>query len=668
MKRAWQNLYLFGFKPLRGVPPEVRAWVAHAARGGRTRRRVWWALTSIAALLLLAVQVAASSAIEHLLLWDEWPQDFGSVLEDVLDSGYLGAYAIGWVIAAAATVVELVILRLLWLRQGAKRVLARRERCFECGQGLSGVPIMGADAVRCPECGAFIPAVAAWGEVIRTAPDRATFSPAENLVRVFWTRRRLVLAGKVCAALVLLGALAYGAWWGVREVGIRRQAAIARKERPNLDELNERILTRKPALQPDQVYVGDAVRNVLARYDTLVQQFKDKELASIAGAQSMHIDADWACREPHGDESQEERLRDYYSTKLMDYLQTTGLYKDVDDLTQTAKWLDKLVVPVDEPQGPTSELSDLRRVARISTARMRIARVASDADEFRRAGLSICAIIETAATGPHTIDWLVADSHEKSLLRELRAVLLSSPSPEMLQAVDQIAANLPPVDPIAAFENAHVILLDSVCWFFSEPSRVRKGARSEELRDTMGVGMIESNDDDEPVTRRLGTYTESREEIDVLFRQFLACARVEPSARRQQGLPLSEESELLIPHANAWLFPRWLQQVDQQVLHRRAVRTMISLERYRITHGHYPDRLDELPREALGQNVLDPFSGRPFGYRLTDPQSDRIGRGYILWSVGADGEDNGGKASRNWDVGLRPAGAGQDVIMNDSHW
>lgn len=69
----------------------------------------------------------------------------------------------------------------------------------------------------------------------------------------------------------------------------------------------------------------------------------------------------------------------------------------------------------------------------------------------------------------------------------------------------------------------------------------------------------------------------------------------------------------------------------------RAGRILLALYRWKDQTGGWPDDLaaieDRIPRDAQ----LDPLSGRPFVYRAT-------GRNFLLYSVGADGMDEGGQA------------------------
>jgi hypothetical protein len=85
----------------------------------------------------------------------------------------------------------------------------------------------------------------------------------------------------------------------------------------------------------------------------------------------------------------------------------------------------------------------------------------------------------------------------------------------------------------------------------------------------------------------------------------------------------------------------------------------LAAERYRRRHGHWPEQLSDLVPEFLPAVPLDPFDGNPVRLRRTDD-------GLVLYSLGADRQDDGGNINRNsnapagtdlglrlWDVGKR---------------
>lgn len=69
----------------------------------------------------------------------------------------------------------------------------------------------------------------------------------------------------------------------------------------------------------------------------------------------------------------------------------------------------------------------------------------------------------------------------------------------------------------------------------------------------------------------------------------------------------------------------------------RAARTAIHLALFRNNGGEYPQSLDEL-QGLTAEQLQDPFSGQGLIYRRQD-------QSYVLYSVGNDGQDNGGTCS-----------------------
>jgi hypothetical protein len=67
----------------------------------------------------------------------------------------------------------------------------------------------------------------------------------------------------------------------------------------------------------------------------------------------------------------------------------------------------------------------------------------------------------------------------------------------------------------------------------------------------------------------------------------------------------------------------------------RDAQTAIAVERYRLANGKLPDRLGELSPTFLPAVPADPFDGKPLRYKP-------LAKGYVVYSVGEDREDNGG--------------------------
>jgi len=82
---------------------------------------------------------------------------------------------------------------------------------------------------------------------------------------------------------------------------------------------------------------------------------------------------------------------------------------------------------------------------------------------------------------------------------------------------------------------------------------------------------------------------------------------------------------------------------------RRATQLAYAAHIFRARTGHWPKSLDELPAEVGETMRTDPFTGRPFGYRVSED-------GPTIYSFSENGIGDGGVHSPRWD----------DRIENDS--
>jgi hypothetical protein len=71
-------------------------------------------------------------------------------------------------------------------------------------------------------------------------------------------------------------------------------------------------------------------------------------------------------------------------------------------------------------------------------------------------------------------------------------------------------------------------------------------------------------------------------------------------------------------------------------------RLAAALAVYRAEHGAYPEKLDELAPGVLGELPVDLYNAKPFVYKRTDD-------GYLLYSAGENGTDDGG-SHEQWEI------------------
>lgn len=88
------------------------------------------------------------------------------------------------------------------------------------------------------------------------------------------------------------------------------------------------------------------------------------------------------------------------------------------------------------------------------------------------------------------------------------------------------------------------------------------------------------------------------------------------------------------------LFPAYSQVRQSMVraqLFSDSVQAALAVMRYQRQHGRWPESLDELVGNFLEGVPTDPFDGQPLRYRLRE-------EGFVIYSVGVDGVDDGGQA------------------------
>lgn len=100
--------------------------------------------------------------------------------------------------------------------------------------------------------------------------------------------------------------------------------------------------------------------------------------------------------------------------------------------------------------------------------------------------------------------------------------------------------------------------------------------------------------------------------------------------------------------------------LDQAASERAALTTMAALEVYRAQSGTLPESLEALVPSILQVLPLDPFSGEPLRFTRTEQAP-----GYVLYSVGLDGVDDGGTAAPQRFDAFHPRGKGTDFRWTD---
>jgi hypothetical protein len=139
-----------------------------------------------------------------------------------------------------------------------------------------------------------------------------------------------------------------------------------------------------------------------------------------------------------------------------------------------------------------------------------------------------------------------------------------------------------------------------------------------------------------------------------LFRLQTKCveaAKAPPEQQLSRVQQLKTEASKLDPVSGLW-FSSFEKVVKASVRNQAWLRCAyvgLAVERYRQAHHRWPDSLAALAPEFLHDLPSDPYNGSPLKYR-------RLDDGVVIYSVGPDGQDDGGKLDRQ-----NPTASGTDI-------
>lgn len=147
---------------------------------------------------------------------------------------------------------------------------------------------------------------------------------------------------------------------------------------------------------------------------------------------------------------------------------------------------------------------------------------------------------------------------------------------------------------------------------------------------------------------------------DLPRRQRIAAAPTALDAFGDRLGPMYLPASMLIPSLQ-----KTFQAHDQWAATIAGTRLMLAVELHAARTGALPADLSELVPSPLSELPEDPFHPEGFIYRRIDPAQDPAGRGYLLYSTGPDGVDDGGKAHPKGPAqALANKEAGFDFVIN----
>jgi len=107
--------------------------------------------------------------------------------------------------------------------------------------------------------------------------------------------------------------------------------------------------------------------------------------------------------------------------------------------------------------------------------------------------------------------------------------------------------------------------------------------------------------------------------------------------KRQKDIPwLFKLSGFLFPNLETAMFKEARLEADLNV-----ARIGIGCKIYKNYKGRFPEKISDLVPDILPEEPLDPFTGKPYIYRLEDD-------GFIVYSVGSNQKDDNGRGT--WEI------------------
>ncbi len=104
--------------------------------------------------------------------------------------------------------------------------------------------------------------------------------------------------------------------------------------------------------------------------------------------------------------------------------------------------------------------------------------------------------------------------------------------------------------------------------------------------------------------------------------------------KKQEDIPwLYKWSDFLVPYLETVMFKEARLEADLN-----AARIGIGCKIYQNREGRFPEKISDLVPDILPEEPLDPFTGKPYIYRLQDD-------GFIVYSLGSNQKDDNGRGT-----------------------
>ncbi|MBY0111648.1 MAG: hypothetical protein K2Y21_02415 [Phycisphaerales bacterium] len=580
-------------------------------------------------------------------------------MEQRSDAWMTGLSVVAALLALAAGPIGVLVVRDFWLRRRIWGVLRTQGRCPTCGYSLLGLAATDGVAL-CPECGRSIELSKAMLALSGAAgAGRVALGMTVDLPEPLFSRSRCRRFARGAMWIGGSAALLAAASMAVNEMVIRRDAAAARRAL---------LLSRG---MPSGSPLGMADANVaFASHGATVQlalrNSTGKVLALLPGTSGSYLFSGMeAIVDPDRRIRRDVRLRlpdnpslvgrhawmdGMVTWKAVEECEARGLFRELAALDTTWRSDTRCSpgagcfakFPYFDWQG-----EDFNAVACVLNARLVLRADAGDWHEYASTLRTFGRVTRAAWSAATAADCNALTLIETRVMLDLcQRLSRADVDAAFIDAVEPVLDEMgPSIDIRGWVQTERAEILEMTAWLFSDPDRVRWGLLTP---GDASVLRQRARDFNVGIWARLGTYRGNEAEIHRVFDWIQAGGSATPvtseDVARQQGsvqIPASFTADSL-----------WRVLAIQQVeCFRRAARVQIALMRHRARTGHEAKSLDDLRGEVAVGWMVDPYSGKDFGFAVPPETEDERG---VLYTVGPNRRDDFVQAHR-W-VRLAPAG------------
>jgi hypothetical protein len=551
-----------------------------------------------------------------------------------------------------------------FLRRGIRRVLISRGSCCGCRYTITGLAVDDEARVKCPECGAITIADSSLGEIVNDEKGGRIFLPspeaAEAAWPVFFSRVRVMRWVKrvaVTLAVLVISVVSFVAWW---EWSVRQQAAAALATRDTNAFLDYSLSQQAEGAEGESENGFDVITKISADLSRRMQTGMPAEvwtswgvdLGTILNPEAGHLDPQML----------EERKRMIVDS--MAALKRAGAFEPMNQLKSVRRAVhDPLPAPGQSVIGWTPLEYAMNPLRSVNMTRMYVASEANDLDEFAAAAEVQLAVARLCVSGATSDVVGNGQRMQVATLHLLLREIVARRDPKWIDTIEALVARQQrPENPNAMIDLRRLALRDYVCVYFSDLANFRFGRFTPIVRQmSFRASRSES---------RLGSFNGNIRAIE-RWHKGVKEAISAPDANWSKIVKITQQqTPLMLINALGGFDGRELILTADVILYREALRAVIAIERHRLETGAPPARLEDLVPSRLATMPRDPWSGGVLNYRLEVKGRDPEGCGYVLYSAGRDGGDQGGAVpqdAQRWWVyvyGMPGNSGAADVVLS----